>query len=465
MPRVILIEFNELCPQLLDTWMTAGLLPNFKRFYDRSEIFITQADESDPVNLEPWIQWYSIHTGLPYQQHQVFHLTDGPRAGHPDIWSILHENGKRVWNCAGMNARGFSYSGSAFLSDPWCTTERAHPPELETFQRFVAHHVQEHASPDSALGLGDNARFAAFMATHGLRLPTASAFARQLSSEVATSGSSKWKRVTLLDKLQFDVFRHYFRRLQPDFASFFVNSTAHLQHAYWRHMQPEMFTVLPSSEELNKYRDAILFGYQEMDWLIGEFLTLAEPDVQLIFATALSQQPYTKYEGIGGHNFYRPRSISDLLAKLEITPDQVLPVMTHQFLLHFSSEAEAAVAKERLSRLLLDQVPVFGFDESEPGTLYFGNHIHTLVPPDKTVEIADNSGRSIGYYDLFHRIEDMKSGRHHPDGCLWVGPGKHQRHTEKVSILDILPTILDLFDLPVTEYAGRPLLSPKVLVH
>ena len=29
--RAILIEFNELCPRLLDTWMAAGHLPNFKR--------------------------------------------------------------------------------------------------------------------------------------------------------------------------------------------------------------------------------------------------------------------------------------------------------------------------------------------------------------------------------------------------------------------------------------------------
>jgi hypothetical protein len=64
--RVILIEFNELTPRLLDAWMASGDLPNFKRFYDRSQVFITEADDFDPVNLEPWIQWYSIHTGLPF---------------------------------------------------------------------------------------------------------------------------------------------------------------------------------------------------------------------------------------------------------------------------------------------------------------------------------------------------------------------------------------------------------------
>ena len=131
--------------------------------------------------------------------------------------------------------------------------------------------MQEHARPENGFGQRDNAGFAAFMATHGLQLSTASAIARRdIFSEVTSSGNSKWRRVALLDKLQFDVFRYYYRRLQPDFCSFFVNSTAHLQHAYWRHLEPETFTVQPSATEVDKYRDAILFGYQQMDRLLGE---------------------------------------------------------------------------------------------------------------------------------------------------------------------------------------------------
>ena len=39
MTRVILIEFNELTPRLLDAWMASGDLPNFKRFHDRSQVY------------------------------------------------------------------------------------------------------------------------------------------------------------------------------------------------------------------------------------------------------------------------------------------------------------------------------------------------------------------------------------------------------------------------------------------
>lgn len=46
--KIILIEFNELCPDLLTQWMSEGRLPNFKTFYENSQVFITAANETGP---------------------------------------------------------------------------------------------------------------------------------------------------------------------------------------------------------------------------------------------------------------------------------------------------------------------------------------------------------------------------------------------------------------------------------
>lgn len=142
-PQLILIEFNELCPSLLDKWMGEGLLPNFKRFYDDSQVFVTEADETDPATLEPWIQWYSVHTGRPYQDHKVFRLTEGPSADYKDLWSILNHSGLAVMNFGSMNAKSFTYPGSLYFADPWCTTEAAWPDRLQPAQDFVQQAVQE----------------------------------------------------------------------------------------------------------------------------------------------------------------------------------------------------------------------------------------------------------------------------------------------------------------------------------
>src|SRR3546814_6943557 len=87
--------------------MGDGSLPNFRRFFEGSQAFTTTADAAPPA-LEPWIQWYSLHTGLSYQQHGVFRLTDGPRAAYPDIWEVIRYADLTVFNCSRMNAKSFS---------------------------------------------------------------------------------------------------------------------------------------------------------------------------------------------------------------------------------------------------------------------------------------------------------------------------------------------------------------------
>ncbi len=444
---IILLEFNELCPELLDRWIEEGKLPNFRTFRDNSEVFTTYADADNVVNLEPWIQWYSVHTGLSCEQHEVFHLTDGPKAGHKDIWRILLENGRSVGNCGSMNAKGFSDSGSFFLPDPWCTSEEAHPPELGTFHRLVAQQVQEYTNRDKGMGLSTYASFLWFLATHGLRFSTVSTIVRQLAGEVLSKGATSWKRVSLLDQLQFDIFRWYHKRLRPQFATFFINSTAHYQHAYWRHMQPQHFEVQPSQEEIDRYAGAVLYGYQQMDRLLGGFFRLAGNETHLILATAMSQQFYLKKEASGGQRFYRPRSVEKLLEDLEIECESIHPIMAHEYLVSFKTDEEAQAAKEKLRAVACEGEPVFQFDTSDPGTVYFSNQISRPLPED--VELSLGSGRRVPYSDVFYLMDEMKSGFHHPDGVLWFRNGSHRVHERKVSVLDIFPTILDRLGVPL----------------
>ena len=70
---MILLEFNELSPALMDAFIDQGCLPNFKRLRESSQVFTTVAEEVAP-NLDPWIQWVTVHSGLSFDEHGVFHL-------------------------------------------------------------------------------------------------------------------------------------------------------------------------------------------------------------------------------------------------------------------------------------------------------------------------------------------------------------------------------------------------------
>ena len=113
---VILLEFNELCPFLMQRFIEEGKLPNFQRLYEQSEVYTSDAEEEAPF-LEPWIQWVTVHSGIPYNEHQVFLLDEGYKLKSKSIWDILSDAGLRVWVCGSMNVSYNSPSNGYIMPD------------------------------------------------------------------------------------------------------------------------------------------------------------------------------------------------------------------------------------------------------------------------------------------------------------------------------------------------------------
>jgi len=453
--KLLFLEFNELCPPLLEKWMGEGKLPNFQRFRSDSQAFITEAD-AEPPALEPWIQWYSVHTGLSYDQHRVFHLTDGPTAGHPDVWQIMREAGLQTGNFSSMNARGYAAEGSFYLPDPWCTTEHAYPHELETFHKFISSKVQEYTNPSNKSRVASTISFVNFLAKNGIKGQTISSITKQIFKDTFVDKTSSWRRAVVLDWMQRDVFFHYYRKYKPAFSTFFLNSTAHYQHAYWRFMEPEKFKTKPDKEELDIYGDAIFFGYQNMDRLLGEFFELEKDGVTLVLLTALSQRPFTRYESRGGQHFYRPRDIDDLLTRIGVSYSSVKPVMAHQYVIRFGTEEEKQIGYNLLKDVFSEGEQVFDFNNHDETSIFMGCQIRSLVPSDRRIHLSRDTNSSISFFDFFYMIEALKSGCHDSDGVLWIKTGKGNIHPGKVSVLDVFPTILDLMNIDYSPSVHHP---------
>jgi len=453
---VILLEFNELTPALVERFTRAGQLPNFDRFYRESRVFITDAEETQD-KLNPWIQWVTVHSGLSFAEHGVFHLGDGHKLKHKCVWDLLSDASLPVWVCGSMNPRFDSPLNGYLLPDPWTTTIAPYPDELLPYFRFVQRNVQEHTNDHVPLAPTEHARFVAFMVRHGLSARTVGSIAQQLMRE--RLAGKRWKRAVLLDQLQWDVFRYYYRKLRPAFATFFLNSTAHLQHKYWRHMEPEHFTIVPSPAEQAEYESAILFGYQQMDKLLGEFMALAGRSTTLILCTALSQQPCLTYEDQGGKTFYRPRDFTDVLNVAGVgAACRVAPVMSEQFQLLFENAQDAQQAESQLRALRVDDTPAMLV--SRDGTaLFSGCKIFRPVAPQAVLRAG--SGRTAPFFEIFYQSDGLKSGMHHPDGFLWIRTPQHEHRvsSEKVPLRSVAPTVLEMFGVPRPTYMTAPSLS------
>jgi hypothetical protein len=449
-PRMIVLELNELTPSLIHRFMADGSLPNFSRLYRESAIYTTTAAERPP-NLDPWIQWVTVHTGLNFSDHGLQRLNEGHTLTVPRVWDVLASSGRRSWICGSMNVGDRRLADGAVLPDPWTTKVRPHPAALEPFFDFVQRQVMEHTSDRPSSGSRELLQFVRFMVSHGLSSRSLIAIARQLMEE--RTSATRWKRAALLDKLQFDVFAWYYRKIRPHFATFFLNSTAHYQHLYWREMDPGVFTVQPTEAQRRTYRDAIAYGYREMDRLIARVYAMAEPGTTIVMATALSQQPCLMFEEQGGKFFYRPTDVARLTSFAGIThPYTVSPVMAHQFHLYFDSPEAAETAVALLSRVSHRSRPALSVERNDSG-VFVGCRVYERLNAGETLTIQGTS-EQIDFFKIFYQVDGVKSGMHHPDGMLWIrdANGAHAVHPAHVPLATVAPTILEHFGVARPEY-------------
>jgi len=453
---LILLEFNELSPPLMDKFIKAGQLPNFARLRAESSTYITDAGE-DPPQLNPWIQWVTLHSGQSFGEHGVFHLGDAAKHAVPMIWDHVSAAGHSAWVCGSMNIAVAPHFKGWVLPDPWDATTQSRPEEFDDYMRLVRGYVFGHTSGKRPVTLGTIARFLGFMVRHGLSLRTVATIVRQLIGE--RFSDSDWKRASILDRLQFDLFRNIYLKHKPQLSTLFYNSTAHYQHAFWRNMQPELFRIQPGEAEQKSRGNAVLFGYQAMDRLLGEVFEFAGPDTVIAFATALSQQPCLSWENDGGKTFYKPHNMNKLLEFVGVDPAtcRVEPVMSEQFHLRYENEAAAVRAKALLDAATIEQgTPVFAA-RLEGDSVFTGCSIFRDLPGGVRLRAG---AREADFTDFFYQIEAIKSGMHHRDGLLWIRtPGRRgQEYPQKLPLTAVMPLLLQTMGLPeaIPQREARP---------
>ncbi len=438
----ILFEINEICPSLIDRFEAEGVLPNFKKYRSYCNRYQTQADSDHPA-LEPWIQWYSVHTGLPYSEHGVFRLTEGSKAGHSDIWSIIKENGYTVMNFSSMNTAPLTGEKDFFFPDPW-NNEKANPETLQPIADFIANQIRDYTVPNHTINYIE---CVTSLLKHGLTLSTIIMGMKQVLQEKLSNKNYKYKRIFVLDGILIDIFLQYHKSHKPNFATFFSNSVAHIQHAYWRHFEPEKFNSRIDKPEL---KDAVKNAYINIDYRLGQLMAYTQANhIKLSIASALSQRPYVKEEDTGGRHYYRPKNIHNLLEKLGIVPLSCEPVMTHQYILRFRTLDAKKQAETVLHHAKLynnhNEAPLFTVQDADNGiATIFDCKPRTLVSSTAKAMIHN---QEYPFQELFYLIDEIKSGGHDPVGLFWQeSDTKNGKEMEEIiMVYQLLDKIVEPF--------------------
>ena len=119
--KLILIELNEINFDAVSFYIKSGKsLPAFNHIIQQG-IVKTKA-ESEYENLEPWVQWPSVHTGKTFQEHNIFRLGDFVNSSDEQFFEKVEKAGFTVGAISPMNASNKLNNPAYFIPDPWTKT-------------------------------------------------------------------------------------------------------------------------------------------------------------------------------------------------------------------------------------------------------------------------------------------------------------------------------------------------------
>jgi len=398
MRPLIFLQLNELNVDLVIRYINEGeMLPNFSKFLAQGVKF--SSSEERYRELEPWIQWRSVHTGRTFADHGVFRLGDAIHDESVQIFEAIEEMGFIVGAMSPMNANNNLKRGF-FVPDPWTETN----PDSSLISKWLTDALRQ--------GVNDNSEARITLETLAKLCFAALAVLPlrelwSLSLAAITSVTDHVRKTLWLDRLLAMIFIQRTKDNSVDFGVLFLNGVAHLQHHYLHASR-----VLVSQNELptwyvSKGRDPVLESYKEYDRLLGKIE--AGLDADFLIATALSQESYPKPV-----YYYRLLRHEDFLKKLDIRFSKVRPRMTRDFLVECDSEDDLLEAIAKLKEVSLFGESLFNVGEAKGRSVFVELSYHKEIKEHATCQLW---GRSIPVGSEVTFVA-LKNGHHRARGYV-----------------------------------------------
>lgn len=407
--NLILLELNEVNFDVAKRYVELhpGKYNSLEKLMNGANIRTTAEERYE--ELEPWIQWVSVHTGLSYSEHGIFRLGDIIGSNLPQFFELLEQRGVTVGSISAMNAENRLKQPAYFIPDPWTKTPTDGSFWSKALTQAVGQAVNDNAQSKItaksglALLLG-LVRFAK-LRHYGLYLKLA-----------LNSSKASWRKALFLDLLLHDVHLGLLASKKPKFSTIFLNAGAHIQHHYF-------FNAVPVKNSTNlrnpswyvpDEEDPFAEMLEVYDTIVGEYINLK--DTELVIATGLAQKPYDRIK-----YYWRLKDHAQFLRAVGIECRSVMPRMTRDFLIEFDSREKAAIAQERLDQMVVTSngESLFGEIDNRGDSLFV-----TLTYPheigEKATVLVDGVAVRIKPFTTFVAI---KNGMHQEEGFAFFTPG------------------------------------------
>ena len=335
--KLIFWELNEINFDYVNFYIRKGKLKNWKNFIEDHGLYTTSSKENYD-ELQPWIQWPTIRTGLNYKQHGVFRIGEMVGSGIKQHWEILEKAGYSVGAFSPINASNNTKKSTFWIPDPWTDTVVSGNGFVKRFSKALKQVVNDNSQEKMSF-------FSIIVIIEALITKAQfSSWKIYLKSMIGASKKQHWSKAIFLDRLIADIYISLWKTNQPDFSSLWVNGGAHIQHHYLCNAEPYRGSITNPEWYCPSNKDPLLEILEMYDEFLQELLRLK--NTRLIISVAIKQIPYET-----PIFYWRLKNHEAFLKKIDIKFKKVQPRMSIDFLIEFDNNEDLIQAQKSLKKV------------------------------------------------------------------------------------------------------------------
>jgi arylsulfatase A-like enzyme len=262
-----------------------------------------------------------------------------------------------------------------------------------------------------------------------------------------------WRKYLALEAIRADAFVHLYRRYHPEFATLHYHATDTLSHFYWQYYEPDAFIPSPPGRDVKRFRGVIAQAYIQADRLLGRLLKTMDRDTTLL---VLSDHGQAAYRQSVPHAFLDLPTLTDFLG---IWHDTSPVLIGNQHYLHFQQTELLAQTEQLLQKAFISSTRRHAFRRvSRTARCLYFELAPEVASTEKDELIVFPGHGQVSTHALRVQKGVPVTAWHTLDGIAALyGPDiRPGGRLENATILDVTPTILALFGLPVArDMTGR----------
>ncbi len=333
---LLLIEINE-CDfkyfQYGSKKYNYSFIKNF--FLNKKKIYTSTPDRKEGFNLDPWVQWVSVHTGRLSKDHKIYRLGQKLDKSKPQIWEKLSKKkiSSTIWGAFNATLR-IKKNIDLFFPDPWSFKEEAFPTNYNTYLKLPRYYAQNYPDNNKIKTLYFGIIFLKNIIFSKCFFYFLNNFFNFLKI-FFISGLKSFNLYFFLDLVSLLILQNNLNKKKSDFTIIALNSFAHYQHNFWN----------------EKKYEKIYF------WYLNEMIKIIN-DISKNYKSSIIFNGFSQKK-IKNEYHLRSRMPKIFFDKLNLDYLSIEPNMTTGAIVYFKSFEEKLKAIKKLKSLKINSYSLF----------------------------------------------------------------------------------------------------------